>query len=138
MAYSSQKIIEDIEKRFPSTNEPIVKHMSTLDIENNLKPQQVFQYLIDVTADESYRGGGIGVYENNVKEKLKYYQFVGCSPWHFTGDEIDELSRVLSELSEHYNAGIDVEKVLRKANVKEGNGAYYLVISVIAYTFLLP
>jgi hypothetical protein len=53
-------------------------------------------------------------------------------------DEIDELSKVLLELSEHYNAGMDVERVLRKADVKGGNGAYYLVITVIAYTFLLP
>jgi hypothetical protein len=85
MAYSSQKIIEDIEKKFPTTNEPIVKHMSTLEIEYNLKPQLVFQYLLGVTADESYRGGGIEVYKDNIKEKLKHYQYLGCYPWQFTG-----------------------------------------------------
>lgn len=133
MAVNSAEIITSIKEKYPAQEQILIRNCSDLDIGAN--KQLVNQYILGVTEDESFRGGGIGMYEYQIRQKLESITpNVICLPWPFEDYEIDKLRTVLHELATYFLININVDKMIEKLNIKMDNvHRYYIVITIAQY-----
>jgi hypothetical protein len=136
MAKDSKEIITYIEKNYPMQDQEIaIKNCSDLNIEAQIKPLN--QYIIGVTPADMF-SNEISQYEHNMKEKLANVSpYFRCLPWPFYDYEIDELKTTLSELSDYFQANLDIERMIKDLNIKKETGKmYYVVITVVQYPII--
>src|SRR5688572_24096686 len=136
MAYNSKEIIAYIEKDYPTQGQHVaIKNCSDLKIESQIKPLN--QYIIGVTPSDPL-SNDIRHYESRMKQKLEsaspYYK---CLPWSFYGNEIEEMKTTLKELSEYFEANLDLDLMTKNINIKnDDRKMYFIVITIVQYPII--
>lgn len=132
---TAKEIIAGVEKNFPKQDQMNIKNSSDSGIEGKIKI--FYQYVIGLTEKDAF-GGGIDHYRHWMKNKLgEVLPNFHCSPWPFRDHERNDLKEVLTELSDYYDADLDIEKMIKGLNIKEErDNLYFIVITVIQVPIL--
>jgi hypothetical protein len=130
MAYSSSEIISQIEKKYTNEVQPTIKNISDLNI--NKDPKLIYQYIFGVTIPDKYSEAiQFNWYEEKMRNELssitKDLIFYG---WPYHNDEIDDLKSVLNDLSDHFEANLDIDRMIKNAQ-KNTSDYYYLVVTIV-------
>jgi hypothetical protein len=136
MAITSKEIITSIEKDYPQTdNSIVIKNCSDLDIEGHIR--YAHHYLIGVTGRDPM-AASIRHYEYAMESKLKEaYLGCKCLAWSFDDYELEAATTVLKELSEHFDANLDVDRMIRKLNIQKAKGEMYFIVVTIVFIPLI-
>jgi hypothetical protein len=137
MDYPVEKMIADIETKFPLKNQLAIQNISDLNIEAKFK--NTYQYIIGVTRADSF-GSHVNFdnYKYNIQNLIKDTS-LGCQffGWPFKGEEASDAKETLKSLLQYFNADLDAEKMIEKLNItkKDSDEYYYIVITVIIVPF---
>jgi hypothetical protein len=132
MMYTAKKIIEDIEKHYPVLELPKIQ-LAFPDYKVEVGKYDFYQYIIGVCTNDY--GNGIGNYEYEFQKRFKNIAEVKSLPYPFESNERDELKIALQQLSDHFNANIDVEDMFKR-QVRERDKTYYIVVTIVAIKIL--
>jgi hypothetical protein len=131
MAYTSAEIISGVEKKFPLHQQIILKNGSDLRI--GFQETYLNQFIIGLTPRDQF-GYGIDHYEAFMRRELKEVTpRFKCLPWSFHDYETEEIRKVLQELSDYYQADLDIERMIKQTIKRDNGDMYYVVITVIQY-----
>lgn len=135
MTTTSKEIIEYIEREYPKENQIELKNLSDLNFETSGK--WLNQYIIGVTPKDQF-GSGIDHYKYRMKDRLsKVSSHFECLPWPFRDYEVEELKTALSDLSNYFEADLDIPKMIGGLKMRRDNGdLYYLVVTVVQHPIL--
>lgn len=135
MAYTGQDIIKAVTKNYPPTNSAI--HNGT-DLAMTVGYSFFNQYILGLTEADRFTGD-ISSYQHWMGQQLKGINGqYDCLAYRFSGAEFDELIQSLREVAGYFNIDADIERMLRKANVKKEDGKYYyIVVTVVQYPVVM-
>ncbi|PUZ28632.1 hypothetical protein DCC81_03875 [Chitinophaga parva] len=131
MSTIAQTIIQSLDRNYPLTEVKEVKPVSDLGLGS--KFQTIYQYIFGVTAVEF--SGGYEYYKRRIETDMVGLKVPGAlffHAWPFGAGEADQLWSVLTSLAEHYNACLDINKMLEQAGVgtDQATGDFLLVVCV--------
>jgi hypothetical protein len=134
MELSAKKIIKYFREKYPISNSEI-NNGCDLDIDESVSMTN--QFIIGL-AHSDHMSSDIRQYEYNMQQWLQNYGLVGkCLPWSFEDYDIAELPQILKDLGEYFRITLDVERMIGKLNIRQGNGKrYFIVITVISFGLL--
>lgn len=131
MPVTSKEIITAIEKDFPQTDNAVtIKNCSDLDLEARV--QNGHQYLIGVAHRDPMQAA-CERYQYGMRERLNQLGLqCAFSAWSFDDDDLGATKQTLKELSEYFDANIDVDRMIGKLNIGRPKGEmYFIVITIV-------
>jgi len=129
MDITSEKIISCIEKDYPINAS--IKNYSDLKFWPEYK--YLHQYIVGLTHQDKF-GIGINAYEHNMKNSLKGIdnKFIDFVQWPFRYDDLNDVKKVLNELSEYFSVELEIDEMVERLDVKKHKEeTFFLVITVI-------
>lgn len=131
MEYNSKYIITEIEKEYRQPENLVtIRNCSDLDLEE--KVREGHQLLFGVTWRDPMQAA-CERYQDAMEKRLAALGF-GCKfkAFPFPDEEINEVATILKELSVHFDADLDVDRMIRKLNIRRPKGeTYFLVVTTV-------
>ena len=134
MAYTSKEIIDYINHNYAPSQLGKLRNCSDLNLQ--AKVNYVYQYIVGVAANDPM-GNDIRHYEQYLKDEVGDLadNIIKSLPWSFNVDEIEELKSVLKDLSNYFEADLEIDKMIEKAK-RIKSELYYAVITVVSVPVL--
>jgi hypothetical protein len=131
MAKTSAEIIKFIEENHPQDEGKIENCCDSL---YGFEVKWLTQYIIGVTNSDPLKTD-IEHYDTEMKRKLENFsRCVQCIPFHYTGEEKQEMKTALIEVAEHFNAKMDIERKINDLRIpRDGSGHFFIVVTIVRY-----
>lgn len=139
MSTTAQTIIQSLDRNYPLEEFKEVKHLS--DINLGSKFETIYQFIFGVTAVEP--SGGYEYYKRRIENDMVGLKVPGSlffHAWPFRAADGEQLWSALTSLAEHYNANLDINKMLQEAGVgtDQATGDFLLVVCVNQIRIPIP
>ena len=129
MKTTTDQILKGVLAKYPQKSKQNIANCSDKNIEAKL--DFFHQYIFGVIPYESFGQHTINNYSYHMQKRLEHFPVeIHTSPWPFQEDQIDDLRAVLQELSDYFDAKLDVTEMVDRA-IKVKTNLYYIIITIV-------
>ncbi len=129
MPTTTTQILKAVLGKYPEKQKQHISNCSDKNIEGRI--DTFHQYIFGVIPYVSFGPGSIERYSDNIRQRLGNLPAeLAISPWPFAEYEINELRTVLQDLSNHFQANLNVNEMVDHA-IRTKAEHYYIIITII-------